>query len=52
MADKKDSKNPSAVALGRLGGKKGGPARDKALTAAEKKKIASEGGKAKAKKGE
>ena len=30
------SKNPSAVARGRLGGKKGGPARAKALTSAEK----------------
>jgi len=28
----KPEKNPAAIALGRLGGKKGGPARAKALT--------------------
>jgi len=33
-------KNPAAVALGRLGGKKGGPARAKKLTAAERSSIA------------
>lgn len=33
-------KNPAAVALGRLGGKKGGPARAKKLTATQRSKIA------------
>ena len=33
-------KNPAAVALGRLGGKKGGPARAKKLTAEERSQIA------------
>jgi len=33
-------KNPAAVALGRLGGKKGGPARAKRLTADERSEIA------------
>lgn len=33
-------KNPAAVALGRLGGAKGGPARAKALSAAKRKAIA------------
>ena len=33
-------KNPAAVALGRLGGKKGGPARAKSLSAAKRKEIA------------
>lgn len=33
-------KNPNAVALGRLGGLKGGPARKKALTAEERSAIA------------
>jgi hypothetical protein len=32
-------KNPDAVALGRLGGKKGGPARAKKLTAEERREI-------------
>ena len=39
-------KNPAAVALGRLGGKKGGAARAAALTAEERKKIASTAAKA------
>lgn len=34
-------KNPAAVALGRLGGAKGGPARAKSLTKAERSEIAS-----------
>ena len=34
------AKNPAAVALGRLGGLKGGKARDKNLTAKEKSAIA------------
>ena len=33
-------KNPAAVALGRLGGQKGGPARAAKLSAQERKKIA------------
>jgi hypothetical protein len=33
-------KNPAAVALGRLGGKKGGPARAASLTAKERSAIA------------
>lgn len=33
-------KNPAAVALGRLGGKKGGAARAKKLTAEERSEIA------------
>jgi hypothetical protein len=36
----KPEKNPAAVALGRLGGKKGGPARAKALTAKRRAEIA------------
>jgi hypothetical protein len=34
------TKNPAAVALGRLGGKKGGPARAKALSANKRRAIA------------
>ena len=38
-------KNPHAVALvGRLGGKKGGPARNRKLSAAQRKAIAKVGG--------
>jgi hypothetical protein len=37
---KKPSKNPAAVALGRLGGLKGGKARAEKLTAAQRKEIA------------
>ena len=33
-------KNPAAVALGKLGGKKGGPARAKKLSAKRRKQIA------------
>jgi len=33
-------KNPAAVALGRLGGAKGGPARAKALSAKKRSEIA------------
>jgi hypothetical protein len=36
----KPEKNPAAVALGRLGGLKGGKARAKNLTAKERKRIA------------
>ncbi len=35
-----DSKNPAAVALGRLGGLKGGKARAQKLSAAARKEIA------------
>lgn len=35
-----DGKNPAAVALGRLGGLKGGPARKKKLSAKRRKEIA------------
>jgi hypothetical protein len=38
--DTKSKKNPAAVALGRLGGLRGGPARAKMLTAAERKASA------------
>lgn len=36
----KDTRNPAAVELGRLGGLKGGRARAKALTASQRSKIA------------
>ena len=35
-----DGKNPAAVALGRLGGKKGGPARAAKLTKKQRSEIA------------
>lgn len=35
-----DGKNPAAVALGKLGGAKGGPARAKALTPERRREIA------------
>ena len=38
--ESKPDKNPAAVALGRLGGKKGGPARAKALSKKERSEIA------------
>jgi hypothetical protein len=40
------AKNSAAVALGRLGGKKGGPARAKALTAKRRAEIAKQAAKA------
>ena len=40
IVDKVTKKNPAAVALGRLGGLKGGPARALALTHAQRKGIA------------
>ena len=43
-------KNPAAVALGRLGGLKGGPARAKKLTAEERSEIASHAAQARWKK--
>lgn len=39
-------KNPAAVALGRLGGKKGGKARARALSAEQRKEIARKAAKA------
>ena len=39
-------KNPAAVQLGAKGGKKGGPARAKALSPARRTEIARKGGKA------
>lgn len=38
--ERKPDKNPAAVALGRLGGKKGGPARAKKLTPDQRREIA------------
>lgn len=38
--DAQPEKNPAAVALGRLGGKKGGPARAAKLTPEQRKEIA------------
>lgn len=40
LEDPNEGKNPAAVALGRLGGKKGGKARAKKLTPARRKAIA------------
>jgi len=40
MANKKPTKNPAAVALGRLGGLKGGPARTASMTPAQRKAAA------------
>lgn len=45
-ASKQPTKNPAAVALGRLGGIKGGPARKEALSARRRKKIARDAAKA------
>lgn len=41
-----ESKNPHAVALGRLGGLKGGKARAEKLSKAERSKIAKQGARA------
>ena len=38
--DEEPTKNPAAVALGRIGGLKGGPARKKKLSAERRKEIA------------
>lgn len=43
-----DNLHKAATILGKKGGKYGGPARAKALTPAERSKIAAKGGKAKA----
>ncbi len=42
----KPEKNPAAVALGRLGGKKGGPARAKKLSKKKRSEIAKKAAKA------
>jgi len=47
---KKIRKNPAAVALGKLGAKKGGEARARSLTEQERREIGKAGGKARAKK--
>lgn len=41
-----EEKNPAAVVLGKLGGRKGGKARAKKLTAEQRKEIASKAAKA------
>lgn len=46
----KTKKSSDMAALGKLGGKKGGPARAAKLTSTEKKEIAKKGGLAKAMK--
>jgi len=45
MATKPNKKNPAAVALGRLGGLKGGKARAAKLTPEQRSEIARQGGK-------
>ena len=40
LSPREDGKNPAAVALGRLGGKKGGKARAKKLSASVRSEIA------------
>ncbi|HEY7428371.1 MAG TPA: hypothetical protein VH682_29330 [Gemmataceae bacterium] len=45
-----NGKNPAAVALGRLGGKKGGEARAKKLTAERRREIAKKAAEARWKK--
>jgi hypothetical protein len=42
LPDANEGKNPAAVALGKLGGPKGGKARAKALSPAKRKAIAKE----------
>lgn len=44
--DKESGKNPAAVALGRLGGQKGGAARAKKLSKKRRKEIAKKAAKA------
>ena len=45
-ASQAEGKNPAAVALGRLGGQKGGKARASKLTADERREIAAKAAKA------
>lgn len=40
IEEKRDTRNPNAVALGKLGGKKGGKARATKLSPRERKRIA------------
>jgi len=47
---KKSGKNPAAVALGRIGGRKGGKARAQSLSAKDRQKIAKKAAKARWKK--
>jgi hypothetical protein len=51
MRKREESKDKNAVNLGKKGGKKGGPARAAKLTPQQRKKIASQGGKAKGRGG-
>jgi len=46
IEERADGKNPAAVALGRLGGKKGGKARAAKLTAEQRQEIARKAAKA------
>ena len=46
LPDPNEGKNPAAVALGKLGGKKGGKARAEALTKAQRVSIAKKAAKA------
>ena len=46
LPDSNEGKNPAAVALGKLGGAKGGKARAQALTPAKRKAIARKAAKA------
>ena len=46
LAPRADGKNPAAVALGRLGGKKGGKARAEKLTPEQRRDIARKAAKA------
>jgi len=50
-APPKDGRNPHAVALGSMGGKKGGKARAKALSARKRREIASKAAKSRWNKG-
>ena len=50
--DENNGKNPAAVALGRLGGKKGGKARAEKLTPEQRKEIAQLAAQARWKKSE
>jgi len=50
-SEEKPEKNPAAVALGRLGGLRGGKARAKKLSAKKRKEIAQKAAKARWEKG-
>ncbi len=49
--DEESGKNPAAVALGRLGGKKGGAARARKLTKEQRSEIAKKAARSRWKKG-